>query len=140
MDPFSTTPILEVTAPELLPLVADQVLRPGLGLMHGASQEGAYVPGIGILLEHGKAHRAAGEVIDHHGYPVAERPALGQAEGEPRGPKSQAGGNQGEIDMPDVVDPLCGDHPLGSLGGNILGLQCLFGGLGRSILFPRRLG
>jgi hypothetical protein len=30
-----------------------------------------YVPGIGILLEHRKAHRAARKVIDHHGYPVS---------------------------------------------------------------------
>ncbi len=138
-DPFSTSPVLEALAPELLPLVADQVLRLGLGLMHDASQEGAYGPGVGILLEHSKAHCVAGEVIDCHGNPVAEGPALGQAEGEPRDPESQVGGNQGEIDMPDVMDPLGGNHPLGSLGGNTLGLQCLFAGLGRCSLLPRRL-
>jgi len=59
----------------------------GCSLMHGASQEGAYVPGIGILLEHSQAHRAAGEMIDHHGHPVTEGPALGQAEGKPQGPR-----------------------------------------------------
>jgi hypothetical protein len=48
----------------------------GLSPIEGASQEGAYVPGIGILLEHSKAHRAARKVIDHHGQPVAEGPAL----------------------------------------------------------------
>jgi hypothetical protein len=41
--------------------------------------------------------------------------------------------------MPDVVDPLGGDQPLGSLGGNIFGLPCLFGGLGRSSLLPHQL-
>jgi hypothetical protein len=45
-DPFTiTTPILEALAPELLPLVADQILGHGPGLMHDTSQEDADMPG-----------------------------------------------------------------------------------------------
>jgi hypothetical protein len=46
LDLLLAAPILEALAPELLPLVADQVLGLGLGLMHDASQEGAHFPGI----------------------------------------------------------------------------------------------
>jgi hypothetical protein len=135
-----TTPILKALAPELLPLVAEQVLGLGLGLMHDTSQEGADVLGIGLLLEDGKAHGAAGEVIDHHGHPVTEGPALGQAEGEPGGPEAQLSGNQSEIDMPNVIDPLGRDHPLGSLGGSLLDLRHFFGDLGRCCLLLSRVG
>ncbi len=108
-------------------------------MIHETPERSADFPGIGFLREDGKAHSAAGEMINHDRHPVGERPALRQREGKPGSPEPQVGGNQGEIDMPDMVDPLSGNHPLGSLGGNILGLQCLFCELGRCCLLPRRL-
>ena len=79
--PFLSHQPLKPWAPELLSLVADQVLGFDFGLTHEASQKGADVSGIGILLEDGKAHGTAGEMVDYHGNPVAEGPALRQTEG-----------------------------------------------------------
>jgi len=62
--------------------------------MDGASQEGADSSGIGDLLEDGEAHGATGEVVEDHGNPVSEGPALGQGEGQPGDPEAQLGGNQ----------------------------------------------
>jgi hypothetical protein len=42
--------------------------------------------------------------------------------------------------VPDVVDPLGRDHPLGSFGGNVLGLRCLWSRLGRCCLLLLWLG
>lgn len=103
-DIFPLAPGIEPLAPELLALVTDQALGRCLGLMDQPSQEGAGVAGSGRVLEHGKAHGATGEVVDHHGNPVAEGPALKQTVGKPGGPKSPAGWNQSQIDMPDMID------------------------------------
>lgn len=78
-------------------------------------------------------------MVDYHGNPVAEGPALRQAEREPRGPKTQLRGNQGKIDMPDVIRSFGRDHSGSQLGGNLLGRWRFFGSLGRCLLL-RRLG
>ena len=137
--PFAA-PVFEFLAPELLPLVTDQVLGRRLGLIHETPEKSADFPGIGFLREDGKAHGAAGEMIDYDGDPVGEGPALRQREGKPGSPEAQLGGDQGEIDVPDVIDPLGGDHATGRLIGNLFGLECLIDGRGRCFLLRRRLG
>ena len=117
-----------------LPLSQINVLGLGMGLVHGASQEGADRLGVGIFVEYGKAHGPAGEVVDDHGDPVGEGPALGQAEREPGGPEAQLGRNQSEIHMPDMVDPLGRDHPLSCLRERFGRCRHL-GRRGRSLLF-----
>ena len=50
------------------------------------------------------------------------------------------GGNQGKVDMPNVIDPLGRDHPLGSLVRRLPGLWGFFGNLGRCCLLLSRVG
>ena len=89
--------------PELLPLVRDEV--PGIrsGLPYGMPKESSDCERSGLLVEHGEAHEPAGVVIDCDRQPPAERPLLGQGEGQPRGPETQRRGDRGQIDMPNVV-------------------------------------
>lgn len=75
-DPLAITPILEPVAPELRPLVANDVLGRGTGVVDGAFEEALNRQRRGIVLEDGNAHDTSGIVVDDHRHPPAERPAL----------------------------------------------------------------
>jgi hypothetical protein len=62
-----------------------------------------------LLDETRRSHDAAREVIDGHGHPPAERPTLREREGAPSGPEAGHNRGDGQIDVPDVIGPFCGD-------------------------------
>jgi len=77
-----------------------------------SSQDGAHRERLGPLRKGGTAHRAPGVVIDDHGQPPTERPALREREGQPGSPETCARGHGGQVDVPDVVRVLGGRHPV----------------------------
>ena len=95
-------PPLEALAPELLALVADDILGRGRGLADGLGEEGDDLLAVGLLAEDGDAHGSPGEVVNAHGQPPAERPALRQSKGQPGSPEA-AQRNGCQVHVPDVV-------------------------------------
>ena len=92
LDFPASAPAFEGFAPELAALVGDDVFRCLPGSADGSAEEGTDLEGIGLAVEYGKADDFSGEVVDHHGDPISERPALGQREREPGSP--EAGGSR----------------------------------------------
>jgi len=75
--------------------------------------------GCRFLPEHRHAHDATRVVVEHHADPPAERPALEQREGRPRGPEAGPDGHGGQVHEPYVVGVLRRD---GALLSNRLGV------------------
>ena len=53
--------------------------------------------------KHADAHDAAGEMVDDHTNPPAERELLRQCKGQPRDPESQTRRYGGQINVPSVI-------------------------------------
>ncbi len=74
-DVFSTTPRFETVAPELAPLVADEMLgTDALRLVSRPPQKGTQVHRPRRLLKNSQSHRAAGIVINSDCDPGTEGP------------------------------------------------------------------
>ena len=75
-DSSAITPILEQVAPELLSLVANDVLGRDTAVIDSAFEKALNRQRRGVVLEDGHAHSPSRIVVDDHRYPPAERPAL----------------------------------------------------------------
>ena len=84
--PFA--PVFESLTPELSAFVGDDVSGSFTGRMNSFADEGTDLEGIGLVVEDGKADDFSGEVVNDHGHPISERPALRQGEREPGSPEA----------------------------------------------------
>ncbi len=115
------TPLPEALAEEHRFLVADEVARCALGVSDRPTEEGPQRGRVGLPLEDHEALDPAGEVVEDHGDPEAERPLLRESTGEPRDPEAQARRDCTQIDVPDMVWPIRGDDGTGHSDGDRLG-------------------
>jgi len=117
-DSFTATPALEVRAPEDAVLVADQVFGYRASPSDHPPKKAANRERLRPLRKDGKAHCTSRVVVNDHGQPPAEWPALRQRERRPRCPEACARGHGGQVDVPDVVGAL-GSHDA------VVGCGCL---------------
>ena len=75
-DASTFAPASKRVAIELRSTIADDVLRFGAGYSHRASEEATHRQRRRRLLEGGRSHGTARELIDDDGHPPAERPTL----------------------------------------------------------------
>ena len=80
LDFPASAPALEGLAPELSAFVGDDVFGRLTGSVNGAGEEGTDLEGIGLVVEDGESNNLPGEMINDHGNPITERPALRQGE------------------------------------------------------------
>ena len=80
LDVPASAPAFEGLAPELTAFVRDDVFGSLTGSVNGAAEEGPDLEGIGLVVKDGKADDLPGEMVNNHGNPITERPALRQGE------------------------------------------------------------
>ena len=74
-DAAAIAPVFEtVTRPELGTFVGDQMLGLVSAVRDGSPQKGSHLDATGFFLEEGRAHRAAGIVIDGNRDPPTKWP------------------------------------------------------------------
>jgi hypothetical protein len=96
-DAPTPAPLPEPLVSELRPTVRDQMPRTSVRGAQRSSKSGSDHDRRRLLLEHSETHDPTRVVIDDHGDPPAERPALGQCEGQPACPEPYGGGNGAQI-------------------------------------------
>ncbi len=79
-DVSTTTPLRKPTTSKLVPLIGNKMSRRDVGLADRALNEGAHGIGARLLWEGPEADDASRVVIDGHGEPPTEGPALRQGE------------------------------------------------------------
>jgi hypothetical protein len=112
LDAARVTPISILLA-KLRPLVADNVLRCASSELNGSVKQIRHVTRSRLLLVDAVHQGFAGVMVDDHGHPEAEGPALHESKRKPRYPESQARGYHREIDVPDVMRIFGGDRAIG---------------------------
>jgi hypothetical protein len=101
-DVPTLAPPLETTAPELLALVRDDIAGMLAVCASGSVEEALHLDRRGALRKDCEPHADSGKLIDRHGDPPAERPALRHRKRKPWHPESGAGRHGGEVDVPRV--------------------------------------
>ncbi len=102
----------------MLVAVADDVFRLR-GATDRSSQKRTEFAAVGPFGKHADAHDAAGEMVDDHTHPPAEREVLWQRKGQPRDPESQTRRYGGQINVPSVIAASGDDLSPGGLNAAI---------------------
>ena len=105
-DLLALAPSFEDSATENASLVADEMGRHRVRIGHHSFDEAKGGVRVWLLQEDRDVYRTSRVMINDHGQPPGEWPALRKSKRYPRGPEARTNADGGRIDMPSVIRRL----------------------------------